>query len=204
MTTNIFYEFNSKLVSSYFHASAVGLAKDENDINAEWNLIKGQYEKIDFPIIYRQSRGKVLKDIIDTGWPSLYLISDKVKVLLEINKLSGWKVFPIKLYDKKENEIFGYHGFSITGHCGNIDYSRSKIIEKKYVPDGPICKLYQGIHIDINTWDGSDFFTPDQTYEIFITEKTATVFRKNKLTNLKLENVCDKETSMISVKGINL
>ena len=52
---------------------------------------------------------------------------------MEENNPTGWKIYPIKLYDKKDNEVLGYHGLSVTGKCASIDYSKSEIIEKRYV-----------------------------------------------------------------------
>jgi hypothetical protein len=48
---------------------------------------------------------------------------------LEENQFTGWKIYPIKLFDKKENEVEGYHGLSVTGICGPQSYN--EIIEKK-------------------------------------------------------------------------
>ena len=121
-----------------------------------------------------------------------------MKKILEENNLTGWKTFPIKLYDKNGNEISGYHGFSIIGHCNPINYEKSAIIEKRKVPTGPICKFYKGMFID--KWDETDFFTPEGTYEIFITKKAADILKKNKITNVQLENLTDSEIDAHHVK----
>ena len=163
-----------------------------------WNLIKGRYAEINFPVIFKQKYGKTLTDILDTGWPNLFLISDKMKAILEENKLTGWATFSIKLYDKAGNEIFGYHGFSITGQCGQVNYEKSEIIEKRKVPTGPTCQYYKGLSID--QLDGADFFTPDKTCQIFITKRAADVLKKNKITNMRLENLAEKETAVRYVK----
>ncbi len=110
-----FFDFSSKLLSSTFQAGPIELKKDENGIDDEYNLIKGIYNGINFPVIFKQDSGKKLTDVLDTGWSPLYLISDRMKSILEDCQITGWKMFPIKLYNKKKNEILGYHGFSITG-----------------------------------------------------------------------------------------
>jgi len=194
METKDFFDFRSRLLSSTVQAYAVGLEKDENGMNNHWNLIKGIYKGIDFPITFKQEYGKNLADILDTGWPSLYLISDRLKGVLEQNSLTGWKTFSIKLYDENGKEIPGYHGFSITGRCSPTNYNNREIIERRMVPNGPICKFYKGVSLD--NWDGSDFFTPERTYETFITKKAADLLKKNKITNLKLINLADTETDV--------
>lgn len=193
-----FFDFGSKLVSSTVQAHPIGLKDDENGKGSHLKLIKGDYKGIVFPVIFKQEYGKKLTDILDTGHASLFLISDRMKTILEENKLTGWKTFPIKLYDKKGKEITGYHGFSITGYCGPTNYEKSVIIEKKHVPTGPICQYYKGLSID--KWDGTDFFTPEGTYETFITKKAADVLKKNKISNMYLKNLADIETDIYNVK----
>ncbi len=175
-----FFDFSSTLVSTTVQAYSIDL-----NINHR-NLIKGEYQGIDFPVTFKQEDGNKLRDILDTGYPSLYLISERMKQLLEEHQLTGWKVFPILLYDKKGKEIAGYHGFSITGHSGPISYKKSEIIEFRRVPHGSLCRYYKGISID--NWDGSDFFTPKGTYQTCITRKVADILKKNKISNLHLEN----------------
>src|SRR4051812_1019570 len=100
-----FFSFGSRLVSSTVQAHAIGLKTDENGVNEHWKLIKGDCKGIEFPITFKQEYGKKLSDILDTGWPGLLLISSQIQTILEKNNLRGWKTFPIKLYDKKGNEI---------------------------------------------------------------------------------------------------
>lgn len=188
-----FFAVRSKLLSSTFKAPPIGLEID-NDIN----LVEGNYERINFPVIFKQSCGKNLTDILDTEYISLYLISDRMKRILEKNKLTGWKIYPIKLYDNKEKEIFGYHGFSVTGHCGAIDYKKSEIIEKRRIPTGPICKFYKGLHIGLDQWNETDFFIPENILEIIITKRAAEVLKNEKITNMDLENLSDYEISFIA------
>jgi hypothetical protein len=191
-----FFEFGSKLVLSNVQAIPVGLKSDENNLSDHWKLIKGQYGGINFPVIFKQKHGKKFNDILDTGWINLFLISDRMKKILEENKLAGWKTFSIKLYDKKENEIFGYQGFSVTGHCGPINYEKSEIIERRKVPTGPICKFYKGEYVNLDTWDRSDFFIPEGTCQILITKEVAEILKKHKITNMLLENLADKEINI--------
>ena len=197
MKQNIFFDFSSKLSSSTFQAYATGLKKDEDGVNEHWNLIKGNYKGIHFPVVFKQTHGKKLLDILDTGWPSLYLISDRMKTILEDNKLTGWKTYSIELYDKKGNKITGYHGFSVVGNCGPINYEKSEIIEKRLVPTGPVCKYYKGIVVD--QWDGDDFFTPLRTYGTFVTKRAVDVLKTHKISNMNLENLANMEVAVDNI-----
>lgn len=194
-----FYDFISKpvLTTLTFVPKSINLRNYE-----ERKLIRGDYREINFPIVYEHERGKKIRDILNTGFSSLYLISDRFKEILETNHITGWKSYPVKLLDKMGNEVKGYHGFSITGRCGPIDYSRSEIIEKRYVPEGPLCKLYKGTYIGLDEWDGSDFFLPIDSIKIVITERALKILKNNKITNIDIVNLADEETDDDLVKII--
>lgn len=196
------YRIDSKLSSSTVQVHAVGLDKISfsDDLAAEWHLIFGDYSGFSFPVIFKQEYGSKLHDVLDTGLPSLYLISDKMKAILEDNKLTGWKTFAVKVLDKKEQEITGYHGFSITGRCGKIDYSKSEIIEKRLVPNGPLVKYYKGLYVGLDKWDGKDFFVPEKYFGIMTTQRAAETLKKNKLTNIRLENLLEIEIDYSTVQ----
>lgn len=186
-----FYYFGSKLVQSTLMACPVEFEKVSFSDENVWNLIKGNYDSFEFPLTFRQEDGKILRDILETGWSSRYLISSRLKELLENQNFTGWKTYPIKLYDKKSNEIHGYHGFSVTGKCAPISFKNSKIIEKQFVPTGPICKYFKGI--DLDEWDGSDFFCPEGNIGIYVTRKVTQVLKGNKITNVRFEDVTELE-----------
>lgn len=196
MNMNDFYYFRSLHLRSSFQVTAIKLGLDMKDSSFHSSLIKSKYEGINFPVIYKQkSKGK-FTDILNTGWISLYLISDKLKMLLEENCFTGWKTYPIILKDKEENQIKGYHGFSITGKAGCISYTNSPIIEKRLIESGPVVKLYKGAHVDLNEWSGCDFFVPEGTIGIVITRKVAEALERNKITNLSLDNLAEVEMSV--------
>ena len=152
------------------------------DINdkIELKLRIGDYEGLQFPIVYREPQddeGKRLRDVI---WCEglCYLISDRTKILLEENNVTGWKTYPVIVYDKRGNEIKGYHGFSITGHCGGeFTFCQDKEIQ---IDEYSVGK--QGISIDLEQWDGSDIFTVSErgVYKV-VTQRVYNLFKKNKI-----------------------
>lgn len=206
MNIHDFFGFYSKLSSSAVSAYPIGLKNildPSGNVLLEsenYELILGEYKGIDFPVLFKQERGKNWDDILTTGWPGLYVISDKLKMVLEENNLTGWKTYPIKLTDKKDNEILGYQGFSITGRCDPIDYGKSQIIKKQIREGGPFWNYYRGIYIDLDKWDGSDFFLPRGSFGIKVTSKVADLLKKNKISNLFLENLADVEIMESAVK----
>jgi hypothetical protein len=192
LSTKNFYWMHEKLLSVTVQAHMVE-TNFPSGFNQFTNLLMGNYSGINIPVIFKQQYGKRLDDILGTGTAILYLISDRMVEILDKKKLTGWKIFDIKLLDKKDNEIKGYNGFSITGRCGPIDYTRSRIIKKKLVQDGPLSEYYKGLYVGLDVWDGSDFFLPKEHYGTIVTSNTADVLKKSKLTNVRLSNLAEIE-----------
>ena len=205
MNIKEFYDFGDKYVSSTIQVHAVALNRDRNE-NSEYSdkqmLLLGNYSGITFPVVFKQEYGKKLQDMLGTGWAGFYLISDNMKTVLEDNNLTGWKTFAVKVLTKKGEEIEGYHGLSITGRCGAIDYSKSEIIEKRMIPTGPLAKFRKGLHVGLDKWDGSDFFLPEKNFGTIVTSRAADILKKNKLTNIRLENLADIEAPIFDIDNV--
>ncbi|MDE3045855.1 MAG: hypothetical protein KGJ02_04340 [Verrucomicrobiota bacterium] len=200
-----FFSFSTKIFSSAILAKPVNLKNltpTTGRLGDARKLVTNHYEDIDFPVVFQEVEGKKWADLLDTGWTSLYLISENMKKILKDNNLTGWDTFDIKILDKKNNEVPGYSGFSVDGRCGKVDYKKCEIIQKRLVSTGPLVRIYKGLHIGLEEWDGTDFFLPEGTLEIIITSKAANVFKKNKLTNLYLKNLSEIETNESAVKII--
>jgi hypothetical protein len=123
----------------------------------------------------------------------VFLISDRLKTILEKHHFTGWQVYQIELYDKKGKEINGYHGFSVKGVCGPHSYNNSNIIEKRVIPNGPLCRFYKGVQIGLEEWDGSDFFKATNSREPITTKKVTEILIENKITNMELINLAEVE-----------
>ncbi len=159
-------------------------------------LLYGKYENFDFPVIFQQEKaygGKKMTDFLNTGWGGkLTPISDKVLNLLIENNITGWKTYPIRVFDKKGVEIHGYHGLSITGRCKDLDLTLLKErVDYQYRESGPVYHYYKGYPLDLSTWDGSDMFLLSGTYWRFINKKVYSIFKKNKVSNIKFDNLAD-------------
>lgn len=202
MEINNFFSLSTKLVSKTFHASAIGLTTDENNISGENRLIAGEYNKIIFPVVFKQISGNRLEDILDTGWAGLFVISDKVKCCLEANNFTGWKIFEITLLDKKGVEITGYYGFSTTGRSGKIDYRKAEVIERRLISTGPLISFFKGLPVDLESWDGTDFFLPDGNKVTIVSSKVADALKDAKITNCELKNLSEIETPDFAVRHI--
>ncbi len=190
---DLFYRCSSSFSSLGLSVTAEGLANDDEDL-----LVQGHYDGISFPVIFRQENddsGEVLSDILDTGWPSLYLISKKIRNILQDNLFTGWTTFSVKVFNKEGNEIKDYYGLSIIGKCGSIDYSKSTITTKKISPDLPSEKYYIGLYIGLDQWDESDIFLPKGSSHIIVSKKLKKELIKGKSSNIEFINLAEIETA---------
>ena len=142
-------------------------------------LISGDYpDWLEFPVIFHKNPGgpgKKLRDVMDMAYPPCYLISERLKGLLTSNGVTGWKTYPVLVYDNKENEIPGYYGFSVTGRGGKVKYTNDDILHRT-----PKEVLY-----DIRQWDGNEFFTLHNGGSIWMTERVYRLLKKEKITALE-------------------
>lgn len=135
-------------------------------------------EYIQFPIVFYQEDGKRMRDVLDMRYVGFFVISDRMKLVLEENGFTGWKTYPVQLYDKKKNLISGYSGFTVTGKGGRVYYP----LNEAWVPVlgwNPAC------------WDGSDFFHFENTRHIIITERVMKVLKKHKIDAIDMKPLED-------------
>src|SRR5688572_7826261 len=186
-----FFSFHSKLLRSSLqvHAKNLSRFRDREDLSQQHRLIMGEFDRITFPVLFEYDSGRDLFDILECGWPSLLLISAKLKAILEANNFSGWKTYSVEVFSKNNEKIEGYYGFSVIGRSGPIDYSLSSIFEKKLIESGPSGKFYKGQYFNTDTWDGNDFFLPKSYFGIIVTERVATILSMEKISNLALTNL---------------
>jgi len=202
MELSDFYSFSSKLMSSTVQAHPItsNLSAEFVRFNFKNKLVKGDFKGLSFPIYFRQEYGSKLLDIIDTGMSSLCLISENLKTLLEKERFIGWKPFEAIVIDKNDEKVEGYYGLSITGKSGSIDYNKSEIVEKQLAPKAPITRFLKGLYIDMEKWDGSDFFTTEGSLSIYCTKRVVDVLKKHKITNVEFENILEIETIEYAIK----
>lgn len=131
-----------------------------------------------FPVEFHVFDGRQLREVINMrcASPSV-LISDRIVSLFIENHLSGWRTYPIILYDKKGLIIEGYQGFTITGRAGII-----KEIKNNSKP-GDDNKYYQ---CDVSTWDGSDFAWIKESTCTLCSRKVKDVIDKAKIRGFKI------------------
>jgi hypothetical protein len=193
MNISDFYDLRSKFGSKTFEAYPLKSSVARRKTN---ELFLGDYDGIDFPVIFKQESGSRFDDLLNTGTVSLYLVSEKLKILLEKNGLTGWKTFEIKVLDKKGIEVNGYYGFTVTGRCGKIDDSKGELITRRAVPDGPLAEYRKGLYVGLDKWDGSDFFCPEESLYFVTTKKAVDIIKANKISNVEFKILADIERAV--------
>lgn len=144
------------------------------ETNIEYNerkLLKGEQMPAE-PMEMVISEGSKLYDIVGFQDTSNFAISERLFSLLRDNNITGWNTYRISITGNEEI----YYGFQVIGKCGKL--------EESAVPGFSI-----GYKFDFTLWDGSDFFSPENTSLIFCTSKVRDLIKKNKITNVELTDI---------------
>ncbi len=133
------------------------------------------------------SLGSKAFDFLNSGYAGLYLVSEKIIELFKNNAISGWSSIPVRI---KAYEGYNYYILTVIGRCSEIDYEKSEsFIKAPFTPTGKPIEAKRGLNFDLNSWDGSDVFTPEKSMFTFVTEKVEKLLSKNKATNVIIENI---------------
>lgn len=163
------------------------------DIENEIPFVYG-IKEVGKPLKFTYYMGKNTCDLIETGWVSLFLFSNRIFSEFEKEHISGWKAYPAEVYDKKGNSIRGYSVLGVTGRCGPIDDSLSEIIWKGApVPEGNPYQARKGLLFDLSSWDRSGIFIPEGSLAIMVTKKVKIIIERLKATNFDLKPILEVE-----------
>lgn len=154
-------------------------------------LFRGNKEP-DKPIRLHGYMGGQATDFLFAGYVFITLFSNIVLEIFEQNGITGWKTYPVEVHDRKDIPLPGYHGFSVIGKECRRDRSRSQLQTKQVVPQGEPFEVYKGLYFFEEDWDGSDIFLV-QNNIVVVTENVHTLFKKNKVTNVKLVPLAEVE-----------
>ena len=186
------YEFNPLNGCANFHAlpeielDAIREGRLE-DARAYWNnlLNYGDLSRYEFPIVFRQSKtfGSKIHEINPSDSVCYPIVSDRVISILENNGITGWKTYPIILYDKHGNRLDGYNGFYVDVMKGmGLDFEPPQDRCDKTTEDWKWIVTKRG-WLDITNWDGRDFTRAG--WGIIVTERVVKLFKKEKVTGIR-------------------
>ena len=139
-------------------------------------------------------------DLVWTTLATPAILSERVVSILREGNFSGWDVVPVELRDKAGELMPTYHYLCIHGRSGRIQDDRSVKMDKIY--PGGVFPAWFGIFFDEGTWDGSDFFVPEGTTLIGVTEPVKRAFEKTKVRNVRFQPLDQAEN--VSLKLMKL
>ncbi len=114
-----------------------------------------------------------------------YLVSERVVDVLKGH--SGWSLYPVRVLDKQESEIPGYHGLAVTGRCGPIDFHKGRDLWRGRPGSAAIKRWTRNyLYFDPASWDGSDMFCQAGSANFMVVSRLAQALKKAKITNLNL------------------
>ena len=185
------YKFRPLNGCANFHAlpdivkNAVSEGRFE-DARAYWNnlLNYGDLSRYEFPIVFRQSKtfGSKIHEINPSDGVCYPIVSDRVISILEDNGITGWKTYPIILYDKHGNRLDGYNGFYVDVMKGmGLDFEPPPDRCDKTTEDWKWIVTKRG-WLDITNWDGRDFTRAERA--TIVTERVVNLFKKEKVTGI--------------------
>lgn len=126
------------------------------------------------PFQMKLSEGKNLYDILGFQDTSNFAISERFYNLLKENNITGWRSYDVDIKGVSEK----YYGFQVIGRCG-------RLIE----PEEP--GFYTGYKFDIDSWDKTDFFCPQDTVRIFCSEKLYQLIKSNYISNAEIRDITE-------------
>jgi hypothetical protein len=125
-------------------------------------------------------------DVMWTTYATPLIVADSVVQLLRSHEFTGWSLYEVSVRDKQGQLSPGYHGFAVTGRCGNIEWAQG--IEVPRIFPAGIFPVWKGIFFDPASWDGSDFFmSADGSGYVFVVEAVKKALERAKIRNVKFQ-----------------
>jgi hypothetical protein len=179
-----FYELYDPVASRPLRLSPEGYS-DWLTTDQAIELFRGRL-RLDTPSRLGAYMGDQAMDFLWSGLIPLVCMLDRVVDILRTNNITGWSTYPVEVYGRKGELLFGYYGFAVTGSECRRDRSRSQVITKQAVPGGKPFEVYKGLYFYEEGWDGSDIFIVRKYGGTVVTDKVYKILRRAKVTNVKL------------------
>lgn len=165
----------------------------------EWRkLLRGEMRPRE-AIEFRWDSGSKPQDLMGETYGGLLLVSERfIDTLLE-ERVTGWGVYPVRLYDKAGFKLSGYHDLAVSGRAGSIDWTKSRIeLLPPPVPQGKAMYAEIGMYFEPETWDGSDIFIPEGTSAVCAVDRVKRALQRRKLTNLHFTRLTERRGKLFS------
>jgi hypothetical protein len=115
------------------------------------------------------------------GFPSLFALSARLSAA--VSQFAGVALRTIKILGGPD----GYQFLGVTGHCGAVDYTRSKVVERM----GSFVRL-RGLYVD-QPDVAVDFAVPTNNEALLVTARVAERLSAGSFQNLRFRTLADQE-----------
>lgn len=151
------------------------------------------------PLQFDAAQGTEASDFLWTQLLDPVCVSERVVHILRENKVSGWSLYPVEVFDKDGDLLPNYHGIAVTGTECEANYGRSAVVTKPPpTPYGRSYDVYQGLFFNEEDWDGSDMFWVGGVR--VVVEKVKELLEVNKVKNVLFTPLSQREVRVRYVR----
>ena len=156
------------------------------DVGDPFTLLRGESRPTGVPRFARVA-GSEHTDLVGTTLPPLILVSNRLSAILERENLTGWKAVPAVVEIEDALDDHAYSLLVVTGKSGRIDDSLSQRAILPPPAGGKASDGWRGLFFPPASWDRSDFFVPESTGYICISDRARTAISQARATNCRFE-----------------
>ena len=151
------------------------IARPEDRDLDDVGLLRGEVVP-DEPVVFRRHLGNVPRDLVMGASVSLLLISEHVRSILAGGSFTGWATYPVRLLDRRGDEVAGYHGLAVTGRSKQVDRAE----RQEMLDSGDFGERVWACR------GAEDFYLDGSSSLVVVKRSVAVALRAGKVTNLHL------------------
>lgn len=160
-------------------------------------LLRGEADVVK-PVSFQESSGGRPRDLVGSGHPALFLVSDRVAMVLQDHAFTGWSRYDVVVTRKDGSVLEGYSGFKVTGRCGPLQPLKAELaILPPRTDRGRAVSGRIGLYFDPPSWDGSDVFCPSTSAHVLVLGSVRQAMQRARLTNVALDRASEIESIAI-------
>jgi hypothetical protein len=173
---NNFFVFGDPVERRALRVASVGVDRERS-----FRIRRGR-EIPETPMAVVATAGSELRDFLWPGSLVPVLVRRRVVDLFVSEGITGWITYPVDLIGRDEVPISDYLGFLVVGRCGKLAEPISEPGRYRFDPE---------------TWDGSDFFQPENSGQRILTSRAERAMRIANVRNVWIEPLADAERPFV-------